>query len=69
MNNLSKRFAKRFKQIRLVKGLSQGDVARKLKVHRSYVSGIERGVRNPSLRVVERLATGLGVSVKDLFKD
>jgi transcriptional regulator with XRE-family HTH domain len=68
MNTLSKQFGKRVRQIRLDKTLSQGDIARRLKLHRSYISGIERGVRNPSLGVVEKIAKALGVSVHELLK-
>jgi transcriptional regulator with XRE-family HTH domain len=67
MNNLSKQFGQRVKAVRLEKDLSQGDVARRLKLHRSYISGIERGVRNPSLGVVEKIAKALKVSAKDLL--
>jgi transcriptional regulator with XRE-family HTH domain len=48
--------------------MSQGDVAKILKVHRSYVSGIERGVRNPSLKVIERIANALGVNIEKIIK-
>lgn len=68
MNSLSKQFGKRVKAIRFDKGLSQGDVARRLKLHRSYISGIERGVRNPSLGVVEKIAKALGVTISKLIK-
>jgi transcriptional regulator with XRE-family HTH domain len=52
----------------LKQGLSQGDVARRLNLHRSYVSGIERGVRNPSLKVVQKIAKALEVEVNNLLK-
>lgn len=68
MNTLSKRFGKKVRKTRLDKGLSQGDIARRLKLHRSYISGIERGVRNPSLGVVEKIAKALGISVRELLK-
>jgi transcriptional regulator with XRE-family HTH domain len=67
MNTLSKQFGKKVRQIRLDKKLSQGDIARRLKLHRSYISGIERGVRNPSLGVVEKIAKALGVSARNLL--
>jgi transcriptional regulator with XRE-family HTH domain len=67
MNNLSRQFGRKVREIRKGKGLSQGDVARKLNLHRSYVSSIERGVRNPSLGVVEKIAKTLGVKPKNLL--
>lgn len=36
-------------------------------IHATYLSGIERGVRNPSLRIIRALARGLGVAVSELF--
>lgn len=68
MLEISKKFGKTVRKIRLRKELSQGDIAKRLNVHRSYVSGIERGIRNPSLKVVERFAKALEVEVKNLIK-
>jgi len=39
-----------------------------LGVHPTYISGIERGVRNMALKNIEKLANALGVSVNDLLK-
>ncbi len=68
MENISRQFGKKVREVRLKQGLSQGDVARKLNLHRSYVSGIERGVRNPSLKVVQKIAKALEAKVSDLLK-
>lgn len=38
-------------------------------LHRTYISGIERGARNPTIEVVERLARSLGVSASDLLTE
>jgi transcriptional regulator with XRE-family HTH domain len=67
MDNLPKQFGKKVREIRLARKLSQGDVSRRLGLHRSYISGIERGVRNPSLKVVEKIARALGVKANDLL--
>ena len=68
MENISKQFGRKVREVRLKQGLSQGDVSRRLNLHRSYVSGIERGVRNPSLKVVQKIAKALEVKVGDLLK-
>lgn len=68
MTNIAIKFGKRVKQVRLSKGLSQGDLAKILGVHPSYISSIERGVRNMSLKNIERLAKALGVSIEKLVK-
>ncbi|PIR40261.1 MAG: transcriptional regulator [Candidatus Zambryskibacteria bacterium CG10_big_fil_rev_8_21_14_0_10_34_34] len=60
-------FGKRLREIRLKKKLSQGDVARILAVHRTYISGLERGVRNPSLLIIQKIAKALNISPKELL--
>lgn len=67
MPDISEKFGKRVREIRLKKNMSQGDLAKILDVHPTYISGIERGVRNMALKNIERLATALGVSINDLF--
>lgn len=62
------KFGKKLREIRLSKKLSQGDVAKVLDVHRSYISGLERGIRNPSLVTVQKIAKALGVSADKLIK-
>lgn len=61
-------FGKKLREARLKKKLSQGDVARILGVHRSYISGLERGRRNPSLLTVHKVAKALDISTNELLK-
>lgn len=68
MKPLNKKIGEKLKKIRTQKGMSQGDIAKKLGVHRSYISGIERGIRNPTVKNMERLADALGVDVSALFQ-
>ena len=63
------KFGKKLREARLKKKLSQGDVAKRMNVHRSYISSIERGVRNPSLKVIQRIAKALEVPMEKLIKD
>jgi transcriptional regulator with XRE-family HTH domain len=70
MKNSSKiqvQFGAHLKKLRLELGLSQEAFADKCGLDRTYVSGIERGVRNPTLEVINILGTGLGVGLKELF--
>ncbi|MRS17329.1 helix-turn-helix domain-containing protein [Enterobacteriaceae bacterium RIT691] len=60
-------FGAHIKTLRLQSGLSQEAFADKCGLDRTYVSGIERGVRNPTLEVINVLAKGLDVTVKALF--
>jgi CheY-like chemotaxis protein len=47
--------------------MSQEELAERAGLHRTYVSGVERGVRNPSLESIEKLAVALDLSVSSLF--
>jgi transcriptional regulator with XRE-family HTH domain len=56
-----------FRQLREEAGLSQEGLALEAGLDRTYVSGIERGRRNPSLKSMQRLAEQLGVSLDRVF--
>ena len=47
--------------------MSQEEVAHLTGLHVTYLSGIERGKRNPSLKNIRRVAVALGVGVEELF--
>ncbi len=51
---------------REARGFSQDKLAEKADIDRTYLSGIERGVRNPGIRTVLRLAGALNVGVEHL---
>ena len=53
--------------VREAKGWSQDKLADESGLHRTYISGIERGVRNPTITIVQQVASALGVSVADLL--
>jgi transcriptional regulator with XRE-family HTH domain len=52
---------------RLRKGLSQEALANEAGVAMNYVSGIERGVQNPTVMVLHRLARVVGIGEAQLF--
>jgi transcriptional regulator with XRE-family HTH domain len=60
-------FAIRVRALRTDRGLSQEKLAEGAGIHRTYLGGIELGLRNPSLRNIARIAHALGVSVAELF--
>ena len=66
-NNITVRFGQRVRQLRTELGLSQEAFADKCGLDRTYISGIERGVRNPTLEVIAVIADGLGVRLNELF--
>ncbi|MBX3482408.1 helix-turn-helix domain-containing protein [Phenylobacterium sp.] len=59
-------FAANLRRERKAKGWSQEELAEQAGVDRTYVSGIERAVRNPTITNVKRLADALGVSIGTL---
>lgn len=61
-------FGRRVRAIREKAGLTQREVARRSGLDVTYISGIERSVRNPSLMSLEKLAKGLGCSMADTCK-
>jgi transcriptional regulator with XRE-family HTH domain len=65
--DIRKRLGRNVQQLRLAKGLSQEAFAFEAKIHRTYVSDIERGSRNPTITVVERLAKALNVKAGRLL--
>jgi transcriptional regulator with XRE-family HTH domain len=61
------KFGQKLRAIRESKGMSQEKLANDSGLDRTYVSGIERGKRNPSLINISKLAKGLGVKITALF--
>lgn len=59
--DIRKRLGDNVRQLRLAKGWSQEEFADRAGIHRTYVSDIERGVRNPTITVLEKIAAPLGV--------
>ncbi|OWY32669.1 helix-turn-helix domain-containing protein [Herbaspirillum aquaticum] len=68
MNTISKRFGDKVRALRKRRGLSQEEFADLSGFDRTYVSGIERGIRNPSLIAIEKIAIALEVSLSELFE-
>lgn len=62
-----KNFGKQVKNLRLEAGLTQEEMAEKLNIHRTYISFIERGERNPSLLMIFKISRVLKIKLTDLF--
>lgn len=63
---IAEKFGARVRERRGVLGLSQEAFAGKCGLDRTYISGIERGKRNVSLRNIEIIATALGTTISEL---
>lgn len=54
--------------LRRAKGLSQEELAHRASIHQTYLSGVERGKRNPSVMVMARIAAALDADVEDMVR-
>ena len=67
MAEISKKVGKRIRTRRHELGLSQEKLAFKCRLHRTYISDVERGTRNISIENLEKIAKALDVKTRDLF--
>jgi len=56
------------RQLRTQKGLSQEKLADLCELDRTYISLIERGLRQPTLKTIFRIAFSLGISPSELIQ-
>jgi transcriptional regulator with XRE-family HTH domain len=61
------RFGRAIRRVREEQQINQEEAAERCGLHRTYYSGVERGVRNVSLVNIERISKGLRVSLSQLF--
>jgi len=62
-------FGQNVRLAREQKGWSQDRLSDESGLHRTYISGIERGVRNPTIEIVQQIAVALDVDIQELFAD
>ncbi len=67
MEAIKKQFGKHLRELRLEKKLTQEELADKAGLHFTYVGQIERGVRNPSLINLYKLAKALNIKGGELL--
>jgi transcriptional regulator with XRE-family HTH domain len=67
-HNPKELFGQNVRRIRNEVGLSQEELAFRAKLHRTYISSVERGARNVSLENIFAIAEALGVPPGDLLK-
>ena len=65
--DIARAFGSRVRELRHTQGLSQEELADRAGLHRTYLSGIERGQRNPSLKNIAAIAETLGLGLSALF--
>lgn len=67
MEDIKKEFGKQLRKLRQERKITQEELADRAGMHFTYIGQIERGVRNPSLINLHKLAKALKVSAGQLF--
>ena len=67
MDDIHARLARNLRLLRQKKGLSQEELADEAGLHRTYLSHLETGKRNPGLEIIDRLSRALGVTAGKLL--
>ncbi|MCD7809367.1 MAG: helix-turn-helix domain-containing protein [Erysipelotrichaceae bacterium] len=67
METINKKFGKRIRELRMMQNISQEELGFRCQLSKNYISDVERGTRNVSLKVIEKFAKGLQVPVYYLF--
>ena len=61
------KFGLRLRQLRKEKGISQEELMAATGIHRTYLSEVERGIRNISIVNVEKISLALNIDVMEMF--
>ena len=67
MSDLGKRLGRRIYDFRKQSRLTRAALAERAKISNEFMSAVERGAKLPSLQVLEGIAAGLRVELKDVF--
>jgi transcriptional regulator with XRE-family HTH domain len=67
--DIKKKFGNKVKLLRIEKGWSQEKLALNADLDRTYIPGIEKGERNISITVIEKIAKALKTSIKYFFDE
>ncbi len=65
--NINVQLGMRIRYLRKQKGMSQEDLALESGVNKNYLSDLERGARNPTIVIIEKIAIALEVTLSTLF--
>ena len=67
--DVRRRVGLNLRRFRTERGLSQEALAFECGLHRTYISGVERGVRNPTVLVLEQIASALQIPTSRLLEE
>ena len=65
--NIKKKLGRRVKVLRITRGWSQMELGFRADIGHNYISDLERGQRNATLKIMERLADAFEIEVWELF--
>ncbi len=65
---LERLFGQILRELRTERGLSQEELGFESDYHRTYISQLERGQKNPSLKAIFRLAEALGIRPSEMIR-
>ena len=65
---VEKQLGMRLRYLRNQKKWSQEDLALEADINKNYISDLERGNRNPTLKILERIAVALNITLEELLK-
>ncbi|MDU4959324.1 MAG: helix-turn-helix transcriptional regulator [Sporomusaceae bacterium] len=65
---IEKQFGKVLKKLRTAKGISQESFALNIGLHRTYISQLERGLKSPSLRTIDKICAELGITMVQMMQ-
>ena len=69
MRAIQRRLGRRVRALRNERGWTQEELAARAKKHPTYIGGIERGERNPTLTVLAGIARAFGISLAGLLQE
>ena len=67
--DVKEKIGQRIRELREAQSMSQKDLSFAADLDRSYIASVENGQRNISIVNIEKIATALGVSLKEFFND
>ncbi len=68
MQEIQKKLGKRIAELRKKRGFSQEGFAHECGFHRSYMGALERGEKNVTIQLIDRVAKALKIPLAELFK-
>ncbi len=66
--NVNIQLGMRIKYLRTQNGWSQEDLSFEAEINKNYLSDLERGTRNPTLKIIEKIASAFKISIAELCK-